>query len=417
VSIDSYKSFPSSQHAYREDLFQARAKYIKKRSLNMAGETGLSGGNVLSLRLEAEEPETNNKFQLNRKQRRSLGHLIITTPETERPITLFCNGLTVIERGRSNVLQALRSGLFELVQSGKKDADIINLPSFTSPQKGQYNIPPTAFPQYREVSISVLTETTHVLWKEVLQPGHTYGFRLSEKAGEVFACYTDELDGNPESLTLPQKLPVHREGGGTYYFTVHDDPTPPKLFARLEMPSKAYLNGPTPFTLVIEYTTDSVEPLVFDKSRSPLSVTTLCTGANLHCIDQLIDCQDDHTREKVEWGAVFVCYDYDPHPAFPDDGDFVEISTNRPWRFECALEELGNEKGYVRSMEGLRADRTYKARVGGPSGFRRWQYGKKEDLLAGTREEKMERWEVDMEKLGHLDVERIEEDLHFDTVA
>jgi len=379
--------------------------------------TKATPGNGISLRFEAEEPETNNKLQLNRKQRRSLGHLIITTPETARPITLFCNGLTVVGRGQDTVLQALRSGLFELVQSGEEDAGVIILPSVTSRHKGQYSILSTSFPQYREVSISVLTETTHVVWKDVLQPGRTYGLRLSGTAGEVFACYTDELESGVEVLSSAQKLPVHREGGGTYYFTVHDDPAPPKLFARLEMPKKAHLNGPDPFTLVIEYTTDSDEPFVFDKSRSPLSATNLCTGFNLHCIDQLIDCQDNATQEKVEWGAVFVCYDYDPHPVLPDDGDFVEISTDRPWRFECTLEKLGNEEEYVRSMEGLKAGRTYRARVNGPSGFGRWQYGKKGELLAGTREEKMKRWEVDMERLGYLNVERIEEDLYFETIA
>ena len=373
--------------------------------------------NGISLRFEAEELEPDNKFQLNRKQRRDLGHLIITTSETERPITLFCNGLTVVGRGRNTVLQALRSGLFELVQSGKEDAGVIVLPSFTSPKKGQYNILSTSFPQYREVSISVLTETTHVVWKGVLQPGCKYGLRLSEKPGEVFACYTDELDNPRVEIPPARKLPVHREGGGTYYFTVHDDPTPPKLFARLKLPRKAHLNGPTPFTLVIEYTTDSNEPFVFDKSRSPLSVTNFCSGFDLHCIDQLIFCQDHATGKKVEWGAVFVCWDGDPHPKFPEDDGFVEISAEKPWRFECTLEKLGNEKEYIRSMEGLKAGRTYKATVNGPSGFSRWQYGKKEDLLAGTLEDKMKRWEVDMEKLGRLDVERIEEDLYFETVA
>jgi len=383
----------------------------------MTDEIGQGGSNIISLRFEAEELDTNNKFQLNRKQRRSLGHLIVTTPETERPITLFCNGLTVVGKGRNTVLQALRSGLFDLVQSGKEDAGVITLPSFTSPKKDQHNILPTAFPQYREVSISVLTETTHVVWKEVLQPGRTYGLRLSGKAGEVFACYTDELEGGAEASSAAQKLTAHREDGGTYYFTVHDAPAPPKLFARLKMPSKAHLNGPIPFTLVIEYTTDSVASFVFDKSRSPLSVTSFGSGWDLHCMDQLIGCRDNDTGEKVEWGAVFVCWDGDPHPKFPEDDDFVEISTKRPWGFECTLEELGNEKEYVRSMEGLKPGRTYKARVNGPSGFRRWQFGKKEDLLAGTREEKMKRWEVDMEKLGRLDVERIEEDLYFETVA
>ena len=95
----------------------------------------------------------------------------------------------------------------------------------------------------------------------------------------------------------------------------------------------------------------------------------------------------------------------------------MEISAGKPWRFECALEKLGNEKEYVRSMEGLKAGRTYRAQLAEHHGLNRWQYGRKVDLLAGPQEDKMERWEVDMKKLGCLDVERIEEDLYFESVA
>jgi hypothetical protein len=355
---------------------------------------------VLSLRFEAGGLETNNKFQLNHERHWNLGLVVITTFETERSVTLFCNGLAGTGL---DLLDALRSGLLELVESGKDNA--IMLPAATSPQLGQRNIRPKPSPQHRQVSVGVYTDTTHAAWKEVLQPGHTYGLRFSKNNGEVFACYTDEPD---------QKLTVGREGS-TYYFIVHDDPAPPRMFARLEMPHEAHLTGPVPFTFVIEYTTDSLEPLVIDKSRSPLSVFS----EDLKCLDALIDCRDNKTGEEVAWFAFFGCWDSDPHPVFPHDDDFIEISVDKPWRFECTLENLENEDNAVRSMEGLEADHTYKVRVAGRAltAFNRWQYGKKVELLEGTQEERMRRWQVDMDKLGSLKVERIGEDVHFETVA
>jgi hypothetical protein len=364
---------------------------------------------VLSLRFEAGSLETSNKFQLNHERRRNLGLIVITTFETERSVTLFCNSLN---RTGLNLLEALRSGLLELVEFGKDD--VIMLPLATSPQLGQLNIPPKPSPQHRQVSVGVYNDTTHAAWKEILQPGQTYGLRFSKNNGEVFACYIDELDDRPENIPPAQKLSVGREGS-TYYFKVHDDPAPPRIFARLEMPHRAHLTGPIPFTFVIEYTTDSLEPLVIDKSRSPLSVFS----EDLKSLDSLIDCRDNKTGEKVSWSGLFGCWDSDPHPVFPHDDDFIEVSADKPWRFECTLENLENEDEYVRSMEGLEAGQTYKARVAGRAliAFNRWQYGRKEELLEGTQEERMRRWEVDMDKLGSLSVERVGEDVDFETVA
>jgi hypothetical protein len=364
---------------------------------------------VLSLRFEAGGLETNNKFQLNHERRCDLGRIVITTFDTERSITLFCSSLT---RTGLDLLEALRSGLLELVEPGKDN--VIMLPPATSPQIGQHNIPPKPSPQHRQKSVCVFTDTTHAAWKEVLQPGHTYGLRLSKNRGEVFACYTDEYDDGPENLPPAQKLTVGREGS-TYYFNVHDDPAPPRIFARLEMPHQAHLTGPIPFTFVIEYTTDSLEPLVVDKSRSPLSVFS----EDLKSLDSLIDCRDNKTGEKVSWSGLFGCWDSDPHPEFPHDDDFIEISADKPWRFECTLENLENEDEYVRSMEGLEAGHTYKARVAerALSAFNPWQYGKKMELLEGTQEERMKRWEVDMDKLGSLRVESVGEEVDFEAVA
>jgi hypothetical protein len=151
-----------------------------------------------------------------------------------------------------------------------------------------------------------------------LQPGLTYGLRLSKDNGEVFACYTDELDDRTKDLSSAQKLPVSRESR-TYYFTDHDDLVPPKIFARLEMPPEAHSTSQIPFTFIIEYATDSSSPLVIDKSRSPLSVSS----EDLSSLDQLIDCRDEKTREEVSWCGFFGCLDSDPHPASPHEDVFV----------------------------------------------------------------------------------------------
>jgi hypothetical protein len=166
---------------------------------------------------------------------------------------------------------------------------------------------------------------------------------------------------------------------------------------------------------VIEYTTDSVEPLVIDKSRSPLSNFS----GDLTSLESLIDCRNNKTGEKISWSAAFGCWDSDPHPEFPDDEDFIEISVHRPWRFERTVENLEDEDEYVRSMKGLEAGQTYKARVAGRAlgALHWWQYGRKTELLEGTQEEKVRKREINSDKLGILRVERVGEDVMFETVA
>jgi hypothetical protein len=365
--------------------------------------------NVLSLQLVSGGLGSNNVFQLNRERRVDVGFIIITTFETERPVTFCYHSLDI---AGLNLQQALRSGLLELVESSNDN--VITLSPAPSLPLFQHYIPPKPSPQHRQASLGVFADTRHYVWKEVLQPGHTYGLRLSKNNGEVFAYYMDEFDGCPEDLPPAHKLPIGRETS-TYYFTVHDDPAPPRIFARLEMPKQAHLTGPIPFTFVIEYITDSAHPLIIDKSRSPLSVSF----DDLKSLEHLIDCRNSRTVEKVPWGAVFGCWDSDPHPAFPDDEDFIEVSVEKPWRFECTIENLENEDEYVRSMEGLEAGQTYKARVADRAlgALGRWQYGRKAELLEGTQEEKMRRWEVDRGKLGSLRVERIGEHVMFETIA
>jgi hypothetical protein len=119
----------------------------------------------------------------------------------------------------------------------------------------------------------------------------------------------------------------------------------------------------------------------------------------------------------VSWSGLFVCYDSDPHPDFPHDDDFVEISSDKTWRFECTLKNLENEEEYVRSMQGLEAGQSYRVKYAGPTAFVRWQWGRKEELLKGSDEDKKRRWDIDGDVLGTLRVEDVGGEVEFETTA
>ncbi|KAF1850468.1 uncharacterized protein K460DRAFT_400533 [Cucurbitaria berberidis CBS 394.84] len=367
----------------------------------------------LFLSLEEGRLRNDDKFQLNRERSSNLGLIVVTTFETERAVTLVCNHLHVNGQHKTlNLLESLKSGLIELVDPDNK-GHTIALPYTAVPQLGQLNIPAKPSPEHLQVWVGVETDTTSAGWKEVLQPGHIYGLRFSKSNDEVWGYYTDEYHGSPGEIPPAERLTVGR-GDSTIYFAVHNDPATPKIFAKLEVPQKCYLSGPVPFTLIIEYSTNSERPITIDKSRSPLSVFE----GDLKTIEQLIDCRDAETKEEVRWVGFFGCGDSDPHPLFPPDDDFVEILPDKPWRFECTLQNLEYEDDTVRSMFGLKSGRTYKTQIASNalSAFSRWQYGRKTDLLSGSDEEKKRRWKVDQDKQGSLSVEQIGEPTEFTVV-
>ena len=79
-------------------------------------------GKALSLRLDQGSSYLSDSFQLNRQSFSNLNNMIITTFETEHTVTLVCNGLVPGGRyKRLDILEALKSGLLELVESGKED--------------------------------------------------------------------------------------------------------------------------------------------------------------------------------------------------------------------------------------------------------------------------------------------------------
>jgi hypothetical protein len=180
-----------------------------------------TASHALSLRLENGLLSTDDKFQLNRCRTDNLGQIVVTTFETERPVTLVCNNLHVNNKSRTlDLLGALKSGLVEQVESGKND--VLALPPTETQQLDQLIIPPKPSPKHAQVKVSVYTDTTTFEWKELLQPGHAYGVRLSKNKDEVWGYYTEDF-GSPNNVPLTQRLAVGRENS-TIYFTVCNDP-------------------------------------------------------------------------------------------------------------------------------------------------------------------------------------------------
>lgn len=324
--------------------------------------------------------------------------MIVTTFETERPVTFVCNNLHIKGTSRKlDLLEAIKSGLLELVEIDKDKDSIIALAPTTTQHLGQLNIPPKPSPEHSQMKVGIKDDTKDTIWKEVLQPEHSYTIRFSKNDDEVFAYYTDGYYGHSTDFPQNQRLTVGREESSVS-FTVYNDPAPPRIFARLEMPQLGHLTGPIPFTFVIEYTTDSEETLTIDKSRSPLSVF----DGDLHSLEQLIDCRNAETGEEVRWTAFFGCYDFDPHPNFAHDNDFVEISEDKPWRFECMLQNSEGKGSTVRDMWGLDAGKRYTAKIAGGAlgGVGRWQYRRKEDLLGGSNGDRKRQWEIEEYKQG-----------------
>lgn len=369
-------------------------------------------GNALSLRLDQGSSYLSDSFQLNRQSFSNLNNMIITTFETEHTVTLVCNGLVPGGKyKRLNILEVLKSRLLKLVESGKEDVIAFHC---TGPHLLDYmEVPPTPSPQHPQIRRGLITDSTSELWKTVLQPRKQYELRFSKSKGEVWSYYSNKHKGSFKEILSSQKLHVGREDS-TIRFTVYDDPAPPKRFARLEItPEECSLSGNPPFKIVIEFSTDSKQPIKIDKSRSALSVDQ---WLDLNSIEQLINCEDVETGEEVDWPSRFGCFTEDPHPSFPKDDDFVEILSDKPWRFEYILKD--ESSGDLGGLECLESGRTYKAQVATTtlSGFSRWKFGLKKNLLDGSAGEKKQRWEMDHVRTGLLAVETQSESVVFKAV-
>ncbi|OJD29663.1 uncharacterized protein BKCO1_7500028 [Diplodia corticola] len=369
-------------------------------------------------------------FQLNKLHLPCWGARIqITTFDSERTVIFACNApvhhhsdttpTRTHHYQKLDLVGALRCGLLELVDQTTQE--IVHLPPeegesvVDEPVVGCVEIPPQENPRDGQKTIALGPDHTAPIWKAVLQPNKTYSVRFSKSGGDAWCYYPDSPD---------RRLPVLREPGETH-FTVYADPPAPTCSATLSVePSVCHNSGSPPFKFVTTVTLDPSD--AFD---GPVTVDMYGTSFNsgdlngrsrlsenygaITSVGELVRCVDVETGVEVDFPYVNLCWFDNAHLEFPDDDFFVELWPGRPWRHEYTVELHGRSS--IGGLEHLVAGKRYKAELNADV-FGKWMYGRKEDLLKGTRQEKEERWESGPRGRPRILLTQVNEPVEFDVV-
>ncbi|KAL1626677.1 hypothetical protein SLS54_002840 [Diplodia seriata] len=380
----------------------------------------------LALKLE----QGRDIFQLNKLGLPCWGAPIeITTFDSERTVVFACNApihhlsetvpSTTYHYQKLDFVGALRCGLLELLDQDTQE--LVHLPphegeaAADEPVVGRVEIPPRENPRDRQKTITLALDHTAPIWKEALQPNKSYNVRFSDSGGDAWCYYPDAPD---------QRFPIRREAD-VVHFTVYADPLPPTCSATLTVePSVCHRSGTPPFKFITEITLDASDafegPVTVDLYNSPFDSGDLndaCGLTNsfggLNSVSQLVRCVDVETGEEVEFSMLYLCWDSDPHPEFAEDQFFVELWPGRPWRHEYTLAKESNTD--IGGLGCLKAGKRYKVDLAvqrlGP-----WMYGRKEDLLKGTTQEKLERWEPGPRGRPPIPIRQVNAPVEFDVV-
>lgn len=391
----------------------------------------------LTLTLHQCPTPVSSTFQVHQRPSLSKLNTLSIAPTTHssatRPIVFSCRGLT--HDGRLDVVAALRTGLLELVEGGKggRKARVVEFPKGegeSEVEAGARNVVPKTKWKSGEknsggATAGLVIDTTAAVWRTVLEVGGKYMLRFAAGAGarQVWCRYSDE----------EEKLQVVLERDSNVRFTVHAEPTAPVFEAMFGVePEVAHLSGDPLFKFVVELTytphPDNDEevnklPVTFCTQHRPYGAM-LPFGGGLNSPDQLVHCTDAETGKEPHWYGCYQCWDDgDPWGRFPGDEDFVEVAPGGTWRFEYTLDPRNNTT--CGGLDDLEKGRRYRVGLAylARYGFPRWMFGMKEDLLRGTVEERIERWEWESRRWLYgpwvrdpIRVEEMNEPVFFDVV-
>lgn len=373
---------------------------------------------VLSLGFQQPHGDRTGVLQLSIPDLDWYNKLIITSLENKqkRPLTLLSTGLN--KEGELDIAASLCSGLLELIDYDTQElvifprgseehvvGSLLVKPSDTSPSGRHYH-----------TSTPMTYNSTAPVWKDTVEPGRTYILRFAssvvkgEETDKVWCRFRDA----PTSAT--KKLPVRLERDtSSLRFTVRAEPPPPRFSAVFSVaptsvchlsPSGDYYPS-APFKFVAKITSDADQPVTVCTERNPFG-RTLPIGNGLSCLDEVLHCVNVATGEEVEFPASSMCFDSDPWGTFPEDRDFVEVRPGEAWRWEYELDD----------QHDFEAGHKYEVQLSdwAKDGFSMWMFGRREDLLRGTLEEKMEKWKY-ASLHGRILMVQVNEPVTFDVVV
>ncbi|KAF2143536.1 uncharacterized protein K452DRAFT_346079 [Aplosporella prunicola CBS 121167] len=356
---------------------------------------------IISLRLQQDPHPIHSIWQLRRPTFLSQNVLKLKAIETEQTVSFFCDGLhekqirvsaqiPSIKKLELDIAVALQSGLLQFVEDVTQE--VVQFPSTKEPP-GRIEVELRPSPNPYQACVSLTADTTAQIWKDTLQAGKTYCLRFSPDRGESYCLHKNSGQ---------QKLHARREPD-VMRFAVYDDPPPPTFSAVLSVdPDTCHRSGTPPFKFVVDITSPCDEHITVKTESTPFGAMQWCGGLN--SIDQLITFTDLETGEEVEFDWCFGCSDDRATTEFVEE-DFVELLPGEPWRFEYEFTQHNN----------LLSGRRYKVELAKAS-FHSWMFGRKEELLTGSEQEKKARWRPGPGGRGNIQIKQQNEPVMFNVV-
>lgn len=345
-------------------------------------------------------------FQLGYPNFKYRNAIAVTTLETSRPIVLFCRGLS--ERGNLDFADALGTGLLELVDQAAQT--VVSFPRVEQQPVGQKEIPAQ---HYYDKTLELDLDSSDQIWRDTLQVGKTYVLRLGPAAFDETVLWCRYRDTDDAADSAMQNPPLQLERNKTVNFTVYDDPDPPTFTAVFSVePAVCHIPPsdsnsqkinmdplPNAFKFVVDITSNAPAPITVCIQQSVFGSTLPFGG--LSSLSDFADCVDAESGVEAHFPFSFQCFDSNPWPEWPEDDDFADIppAGSAAVRF---VQEFGEHD----QKHAFKPGRRYRAQMSevAQSGFYKWMFGTKEQILRGTVEERKARWD-ETHPRGRRDIE------------
>jgi hypothetical protein len=225
-------------------------------------------------------------------------------------------------------------------------------------------------------------------WTQLLEPGHMYEISWAHGDKAPWAYRGEVHQDAAERLSV-------RLGKECITYTILNNATTPLLFSVCVHPTDkvCYLSGEPRFGFMLEVTSYQDDVITVCLHKTPLK--------ELHGLEEIVKVEDEE-GQRVEWDWGIGCWD-GPEP-FPSDDMFVEFKPGVPYKetFWLTKFDENNNGGELTDLQG---GKKYTGEVSKTllRSFANNQKGYKDDLLAGSEQEKRERWARSSE-LVFLDV-------------
>jgi hypothetical protein len=215
-------------------------------------------------------------------------------------------------------------------------------------------------------------------WTQLLIPGHKYEIRWAHSDKTPWA-YRGEVHQDTH-----ERLSVHLDDKSITY-TVLDNSTTPILVSVSVKPTDevCHLSGESPFGFKLEVTSLCNDIITICLDKTPLK--------ELNGLEDIVKVEDEE-GQRVDWDWGIGCWE--DTNTFPSDFMFEEFKPNVPYEKMFWLSKL-RKNGNGGELGDLEADKKYTGKVSKTllrSFGLKTQRGSKKELLAGSEQEKKERW-------------------------